>query len=233
MASLVKRQFHSGPVYYIQYYLGGKQRRVRAAESFQIAKEKLRQFESAQARGNDLPLPTRTPLVDVLEDYVRHIRTYKTPKSAQTNIYYLQAAFGPICEGLRLTYRNVPLNPTAPRKRLGRQALRHHSRARQDVERRIVAAQDQGQSSSSHQQQSTAVSGSPATSRRQDPVALSDQERNPRTGTRLYSLPDEDGTIYWLAWSADSRRVAIARDNGNIAVWNLNTVDQILARLGL
>jgi len=54
-----------------------------------------------------------------------------------------------------------------------------------------------------------------------------------KTGTRLYSLPEEAGTIYWLAWSSDSRRVAIARDNGRIAIWDLNTVGQILARLGL
>jgi serine/threonine protein kinase/WD40 repeat protein len=54
-----------------------------------------------------------------------------------------------------------------------------------------------------------------------------------KTGTRLYSLPDEPGTVYWLAWSQDSRRVAIARDNGKIAIWDLHTVDQVLARLGL
>ena len=36
-----------------------------------------------------------------------------------------------------------------------------------------------------------------------------------------------------VAWSPDSRRVAIARDNGKIALWDLNTVAQILARPGL
>ena len=56
---------------------------------------------------------------------------------------------------------------------------------------------------------------------------------NWKTGTRIYSLPEEDGTIYWLSWSADSRRVAVARDNGKIALWDLNAVDQILDRLGL
>jgi len=56
---------------------------------------------------------------------------------------------------------------------------------------------------------------------------------DPKSGARLYSLPDEAGTVYWLAWSADSRRVAVARDNGNIAIWDLNIVGQILAKLGL
>ena len=54
-----------------------------------------------------------------------------------------------------------------------------------------------------------------------------------KTGTRLYSLPEEPGTVYWLAWSHDGRRVAVARDNGKIAIWDLHIVDEILARLGL
>ncbi len=54
-----------------------------------------------------------------------------------------------------------------------------------------------------------------------------------KTGTRLCSLRDEPGTRYWLAWSADNRRVAMARDNGGIALWDLDAVGQILAKLGL
>jgi WD40 repeat protein len=54
-----------------------------------------------------------------------------------------------------------------------------------------------------------------------------------KTGARLYSLPDEAGTVYWLAWSPNSSRLAIGRDNGKIALWDLETVSQILARLGL
>jgi hypothetical protein len=91
VASLIKRHFQSGPVWYIQFYQGTKQRRVRASEHYQIAKEKLRRFESAQLRGDELPLPTRTPTAEVLDDYIRHIRSYKTPKSAQGNVYYLAA----------------------------------------------------------------------------------------------------------------------------------------------
>jgi WD40 repeat protein/tRNA A-37 threonylcarbamoyl transferase component Bud32 len=70
-------------------------------------------------------------------------------------------------------------------------------------------------------------------------LALSSQSErgldiwDPKTGTRLYSLPEEAGTVYWLAWSSDSRRVAIARDNGKIAIWDLNAVGQILTKLGL
>ena len=71
MASLVTR----GAVYYLQYYVGRKiKRRSLHTEVLQIAKEKLRQFESAQMRGEDYPLPTRTPLAHVLQQYVQHIR---------------------------------------------------------------------------------------------------------------------------------------------------------------
>ena len=55
MASLVQRP--GRPTWYIQFYLSGKLRRVSTGtDSYQISKEKLRQFESAQAGGDALPL---------------------------------------------------------------------------------------------------------------------------------------------------------------------------------
>jgi integrase len=106
MASLLKR----GSVYYLSYYVGGKEIRTSLdTDSFQIAKERQRQFESAQLRGENIPLPTRTPIADVVTAYVNHIRTVKTPKSAQTDIYYLRDAFGPICPALQITSRKPSL----------------------------------------------------------------------------------------------------------------------------
>jgi hypothetical protein len=59
------------------------QRRISTnTDSYQLAKEKLRQFESAQMRGDDNPLPTRTDISAVIKAYVNHIRIVKTPKSA-------------------------------------------------------------------------------------------------------------------------------------------------------
>jgi len=67
MASLVKR----GANYYVQWRVGAKiKRRSLRTGVLQIGKEKLRQFESAQMRGDDLPLPTRTKLPDILGRYV-------------------------------------------------------------------------------------------------------------------------------------------------------------------
>jgi integrase len=97
-----------GSIFYIKHSVAGRKRRVSTgAGSLQIAKERLRRFESAQARGETCPLPTRTPIADVVAAYVDHIRTFKTAKSAQTDIYYLQEVFGPVCDGLRITSRKL------------------------------------------------------------------------------------------------------------------------------
>jgi len=115
MASLKKR----GDTFYIQFYVGTNQRRLSTnTDSFQLAKEKLRQFESAQMRGDDNPLPTKTDIAAVVTAYVNHIRTVKTAKSAQTDIYYLRDAFGPICEALQITCRKIgPASKKRPPKR--------------------------------------------------------------------------------------------------------------------
>jgi len=87
MASLVKR----GEIFYVQWRVGRKiKRRSLRTDSLQIAKEKLRQFESAQVRGDELPLPTRTKVSEIVTRYSGHIRTVKTAKSAQTDVYYLR-----------------------------------------------------------------------------------------------------------------------------------------------
>jgi serine/threonine protein kinase/WD40 repeat protein len=56
---------------------------------------------------------------------------------------------------------------------------------------------------------------------------------DPKTGRLLCPLPEETGPVQWLAWSPDSRRLAISRGSGNIAIWNLDGVEHILAQLGL
>jgi hypothetical protein len=68
-ASLVQRPGSS--TYYVQFYVSGNlKRKSTCTDSFQLAKEKLRQFESAQARGDVLPLPTKAPIGDVLTAYL-------------------------------------------------------------------------------------------------------------------------------------------------------------------
>lgn len=94
--------------YYIQYYKGNKQKREpTGTESLQVAKEHLRNFESAQALGIANPLPTRTPLTDVIEKYIKHLYTVKRDRNAQKIICYLRAVFGPVCEGLAVKNRKI------------------------------------------------------------------------------------------------------------------------------
>ena len=53
------------------------------------------------------------------------------------------------------------------------------------------------------------------------------------SGRRLYSLPDDQGSIWWLAWHPDGRHLAVARGNGDISLWNLTEVEAVLAQVGL
>ena len=104
MAGIYKRK----GAYYIKYYVGSTIiRKSLKTKSYQIAKEMQRQFESSKAQGQTNPLPTKTPLADILSKYVRYMRANKTPKSVQTDIYYLRSAFGEICPELEDTRRRT------------------------------------------------------------------------------------------------------------------------------
>lgn len=53
-------------------------------------------------------------------------------------------------------------------------------------------------------------------------------------GKIRYTLPEREGTVYWLAWDpSDEGRLAVARHNGDIALWDLSKIDQRLTDLGL
>lgn len=111
MASLRNRD----GIYHIQFYVGGKQKRVSLGRiPYQMAKAKLAQFELAQLQGLDNPLPSKTRIAEILTAYVAHIRAFKTPKAAQTDIHYLREAFGAVCEAVTITSRR---SSAATRKR--------------------------------------------------------------------------------------------------------------------
>lgn len=125
-----------GSTYYLTHYVNGKKQAVSLdTDSLQVAKEKRRQFESAQAQGNNC-LPTRTPIPDVLSAYVEHIRAAKTAKSAQTDLYYLRDLFGPVCDALKITSRKVG---PASRKRQAREG-QDRRRREQVIEARCFEA---------------------------------------------------------------------------------------------
>jgi len=99
MAGLIKR----GKKFYAVYYVGKKQKRIALdTDSLQLAKEKVRQIESSLYRGDDSPLPTKTPIATVVTSYIEYMQTRKTARSVVRDTYYLRETFGPICPALTL-----------------------------------------------------------------------------------------------------------------------------------
>jgi integrase len=117
MASLKKR----GKKFYAQYYLNGEQKRVNLnTTSLQIAREKIRQIESAQFRQDDIPLPTKTPLPEIIEKYLFQFRARSSERNAQKQITYFRSMFGPVCESLKIK------NPKIARKAVKRPAAQKY-----------------------------------------------------------------------------------------------------------
>jgi integrase len=108
MAGLLRR----GKTYYACYYAGGEERRVSLrTTSLQIAKDKVRKIESALVRQEELPLSTRTPIADIVAEYVRHIQVHKTERAVRADVFYLREMFGPCCEALTPPRAGVKKNP--------------------------------------------------------------------------------------------------------------------------
>jgi WD40 repeat protein len=53
------------------------------------------------------------------------------------------------------------------------------------------------------------------------------------SGRRLYSLPDELSSVWWLAWHPDNHHLAVSRADGDISLWNLTEVESVLRQAGL
>lgn len=124
MASLLRRN----GTWYLQWSVNGRvRRRSLRTRSKQLAREKLRQFESAVFRGDEPPTPTRTPIPDAVDRYVAYIRGVKTAKSAQADVYVLRDIFGPCCDALRNTSRHPRRPRTRPRSRRRLRAKPTHS----------------------------------------------------------------------------------------------------------
>jgi integrase len=95
MSSLRKR----GKVYYASCYVNGKERRTSLeTSSRQVAKERLRNFETAVARGAlDDVLPTQTPVAEIVGDYAAYIKNAKSKNGVKVDFWYLRRIFGPVC----------------------------------------------------------------------------------------------------------------------------------------
>jgi WD40 repeat protein len=50
-------------------------------------------------------------------------------------------------------------------------------------------------------------------------------------GRLLYSLPEQEGIVYYFAWSPDGQRLAVSRSNGDIDIWNIAEIERVLTKL--
>ncbi|MFC1795286.1 WD40 repeat domain-containing protein, partial [Planctomycetota bacterium] len=50
-------------------------------------------------------------------------------------------------------------------------------------------------------------------------------------GRLLYSLPEQEGFVYYFAWSPDGQRLAVSRSNGDIDIWNIAEIERVLTKL--
>jgi uncharacterized protein (DUF1800 family) len=104
MASYFKR----GKKYWVQYYVNGKKKRFNLqTTSLQIAKEKVRQIESAQLLQDDIPIPTKTSLPEIIQKYVFHLRARTTERNVQKVSTYLRGVFGQISDCLKLKNEKI------------------------------------------------------------------------------------------------------------------------------
>ena len=91
-----------GAVYHLHYTEHGIRKRFSLrTEDRETALELQRQFESARVRGGDNPLPTRTPLNQILERFVEEMQVRLTPASYGVNSSYLRTLFGRLCPALK------------------------------------------------------------------------------------------------------------------------------------
>lgn len=54
-----------------------------------------------------------------------------------------------------------------------------------------------------------------------------------KNGYLLYSMPEQEGCVFYFAWSPDGRRLAVSRSNGDIDIWNIAEIERVLAGLKL
>ena len=56
---------------------------------------------------------------------------------------------------------------------------------------------------------------------------------NCQTGSQVFSLPQESGPIWSLAWSPDGERLAVGLSDGGLEIWNVTRIQAELTRIGL
>lgn len=100
--------YRRGQVWWTKFkHRGALYRKSLRTSNRHLARDRARQLESSIKDGcfTLATSCTPTPLIQVLEAFCEFLRTTKTAKSAQTDIYYLRQLFGPVCPALQINAR--------------------------------------------------------------------------------------------------------------------------------
>jgi WD40 repeat protein len=54
-----------------------------------------------------------------------------------------------------------------------------------------------------------------------------------KNGDLLYSLPEQEGEVFYFAWSPDGKRLAVSRSNGDIDIWSIAEIERVLTGIKL
>jgi integrase len=104
VASIYKR----GRIWWVKFHHRGDTiRKSLKTSNHQLARERARFLETSIKDGSFTVAAacTRTPLDEALEDFCTYLRTTRTRKSAQTDIYYMRQLFGPACPAMLVNSR--------------------------------------------------------------------------------------------------------------------------------
>ena len=87
--------------YYLHYFENGVRKRLSLrTNSYRLAQDRQRQFDSARVRGEDTTLSTRTPLTTIVPAYIQHMQARYTTNGYNADLSTLRNMFGPICQEL-------------------------------------------------------------------------------------------------------------------------------------
>ena len=116
MPALYKR----GQIWWVKFYHRGQViRRSTKTSNRQLARERGRLLESSIKDGNFTVAAscTQTRLSDALGEFCMHLRSTRTAKAAQTEVYRLRQLFGPACPALQVNARK-PIAEAERKRRL-------------------------------------------------------------------------------------------------------------------
>ena len=101
MASIYRR----GQTYWVHYYVNGKSvSKSLKTKSERVAQAKRKQLEALEVL-DQLPQPSDTPIVAVVQSFCEHLFVTQSKKGGKNDLSCLRVFFGPCCPALEFGSR--------------------------------------------------------------------------------------------------------------------------------